>query len=373
MDLTKKLSILVFLLCVLTSLKNQKAASDSRSVLHDPSARREEELHSDARVKERLRYDYYSESCPSAEKIIRSTVRELHEMKNTVGPALLRLAFHDCFVMGCDASILLDSDGNVKSEKEARPNRSIKGFEQIDTIKSRLEEACPGVVSCADTVALAARESVLLAGGQFYPVLTGRKDSIDAFQLNATTELPRPDDDFTKALRSFALKGFDARESVSLLGAHSTGKVHCNFIRKRLFNFTANKEPDSSINPEFLEILRAECGHQPASTPSGSPSPSSAENGSPDAASVEDRAMRMDYEGAGKGFGEVYYRSLLQGKGLLFVDQQLTSGPETKPWVETYAADVPRFRRDFGHAMFKLTHLQVAKEGQVRLNCRRLN
>lgn len=43
--------------------------------------------------------------------------------------------------------------------------------------------------------------------------------------------------------------------------------------------------------------------------------------------------MSMDYEGASNGFGVVYYRSLLQGKGLLFVDQQLTSGEDTKAYV----------------------------------------
>ncbi|XP_057772912.1 putative Peroxidase 48 [Salvia miltiorrhiza] len=370
MDLTKKLSILVFLLCVLISLKNQKAATDSRSVLEDRRNLGEDESHSDAGAQERLRYDYYSESCPSAEKIIRSTVRELHQMKN-VGPALLRLAFHDCFVMGCDASILLDSDGEMKSEKEAAPNQSIKGFEQIDIIKSRLEQECPGVVSCADIVVLSAREGVLLAGGQFYPVLTGRSDRRTAFPLNAATDLPSPNSSLLDALHSFAAKGFDARETVALLGAHSTGMVHCNFIRNRLFNFNKTNEPDPSMNAEFVEVLRSQCSNNSASAPSMSPSPSSSENGS----SLEDGAMRMDYEGAGKGFGEVYYRSLLQGRGLLFVDQQLTSSPNTKTWVETYASDLLRFRRDFGLAMFKLSHLQVpsAPEGEVRLNCRKVN
>lgn len=83
----------------------------------------------------------------------------------------------------------------------------------------------------------------------------------------------------------------------------------------------------------------------------------------------------MDYEGAGNGFGGVYYRSLLQGKGLLFVDQQLTAREDTKSWVESYALDLPQFRRDFGLAMFKLTHLRSPKsaEGEVRLDCRKIN
>jgi peroxidase len=32
----------------------------------------------------------------------------------------------------------------------------------VDAIKAKLDAACPGVVSCADTLALAARDSVRL-------------------------------------------------------------------------------------------------------------------------------------------------------------------------------------------------------------------
>lgn len=49
------------------------------------------------------------------------------------------------------------------SEKNAIPNKdSIRGFEVIDEIKAALEEACPQTVSCADTIALAARGSTVL-------------------------------------------------------------------------------------------------------------------------------------------------------------------------------------------------------------------
>ena len=64
---------------------------------------------------------------------------------------------------GCDASILLDNSSTIDSEKTAIPNNnSVRGFDVVDDIKTALENACPAVVSCADILAIAAEESVVL-------------------------------------------------------------------------------------------------------------------------------------------------------------------------------------------------------------------
>ena len=65
-------------------------------------------------------------------------------------------------VQGCDASVLLDAVNGVRSEKDYPPNETLKGFDIIDSIKAELEAACPGIVSCADILVLAAREVVVL-------------------------------------------------------------------------------------------------------------------------------------------------------------------------------------------------------------------
>ncbi|XP_073128708.1 putative Peroxidase 48 [Henckelia pumila] len=395
MDFTRTLSFLVFLLCVLISLKNQNAETnrkgsfqnadysqeDPPSILGDISiGRKLQENDMGHPPHEWLRYDYYNESCPFAEQIIRSIVREMYSLRPDVAPALLRLAFHDCFVEGCDASVLLDATEVMESEKDSPPNESLKGYDVIDIIKSELEESCPGVVSCADIVVLAARESVLLAGGPFYPLYTGRKDSTVSFFEEATYELPSPHDDLSKTIESFATRGFDERETVSLLGAHSTGTIHCKFFFNRLYNFSGTDGPDPSLDTEFLEQLRSTCNRShvlpsPSPSPSSSPSPLSALNILSNRTLFQDPGMKMDYEGPRKSFGVLYYRSLLQGKGLLFVDQQMTSGEETETWVRAYASDVTLFRRDFGLTMIKLSDLGVRTSpmGQVRLNCRRVN
>jgi len=66
-------------------------------------------------------------------------------------------------VQGCDASVLLDSSGTMESEKRSNANRdSARGFEVIDEIKSALENECPETVSCADLLALVARDSIVI-------------------------------------------------------------------------------------------------------------------------------------------------------------------------------------------------------------------
>lgn len=84
------------------------------------------------------------------------------------------LVIRPCFVLvclkffffdqGCDASILLNSTATTsgrQTEKFAIPNQTVRGFDFIDRIKSLLEAACPGVVSCADVITLAARDSIV--------------------------------------------------------------------------------------------------------------------------------------------------------------------------------------------------------------------
>ncbi|KDP37451.1 hypothetical protein JCGZ_08292 [Jatropha curcas] len=131
--------------------------------------------------------------------------------------SLLRLHFHDCFVKGCDASILLDNSGSIISEKRSNPNRnSARGFEVIDEIKSALEKECPKTVSCADILALAARDSTVLTGGPTWKVPLGRRDSKGASLSGSNNNIPAPNNTFQTILTKFKLQGLDIVDLVAL-------------------------------------------------------------------------------------------------------------------------------------------------------------
>ena len=108
---------------------------------------------------------FYEHTCPQLQAVVGAIVAKEHAKDPRMAASLVRLHFHDCFVQGCDASVLLDADGSGRftTEKRSNPNRdSLRGYEVIDEIKAALEHACPHTVSCADIVAVAARDSTVL-------------------------------------------------------------------------------------------------------------------------------------------------------------------------------------------------------------------
>ena len=77
-----------------------------------------------------------------------------------------------CVILkGCDASILISTTpgSKVLAEKDAEDNQDLRveGFQTISKAKALVESKCPGVVSSADILAIAARDYVHLVCPSF--------------------------------------------------------------------------------------------------------------------------------------------------------------------------------------------------------------
>lgn len=108
---------------------------------------------------------FYSEACPTAESIVRAAVETQFLLEPYIAPQLLKLHYSDCFVEGCDGSVLVSGPD---TEKTADVNNNLGGFEVIEDIKRQIELTCPHVVSCADILALAARDAAVLVNIIFF-------------------------------------------------------------------------------------------------------------------------------------------------------------------------------------------------------------
>ncbi|GLU14939.1 hypothetical protein SLE2022_314780 [Rubroshorea leprosula] len=290
--------------------------------------------------------NFYANTCPKALATIKSAVASAVQKEARMGASLLRLHFHDCFVNGCDASILLDDTANLTGEKNAGPNaNSVRGYEVIDTIKSQLENLCPGVVSCADIVAVAARDSTVALGGPSWTVLLGRRDSTTASQTAANSNLPSPLSSLSALITAFSNKGFTAKEMVALSGSHTIGQARCTTFRTRIYN-------DTNVDSTFAASLRGNCpstGGDNNLAPLDTTSPTS--------------------------FDNAYFKNLLNKKGLLHSDQELFNGGSTDSQVTAYSNNAGAFSTDFANAMVKMGNLSplTGSNGQIRKNCRKVN
>ncbi|KAG6435013.1 hypothetical protein SASPL_106661 [Salvia splendens] len=148
-----------------------------------------------------LQVGFYQRSCGFAEFVVKQGVRAAFINDNGVA------AGRPC--SGCDGSVLLDSANGKVAEKDspAANNPSLRGFEVVDSIKARLEAMCPGVVSCADILAFAARDSIEMAGGQGYDVPAGRRDGIVSSSEQSLANLPPPTLNVDELTKAFANKG----------------------------------------------------------------------------------------------------------------------------------------------------------------------
>ncbi|XP_020214042.1 peroxidase 2, partial [Cajanus cajan] len=237
-------------------------------------------------------------------------------------------------------------------EKSALPNiGSLRGLEVIDEIKAAVDKACKRpVVSCADILAIAARDSVSILGGSlyWYKVLLGRRDATTASKDAANSNLPPPFFTFSQLLSSFQSHGLDLKDLVALSGAHTIGFAQCSTFRNRIYN-------DTNIDPNFASSLQGTCPRS---------------SGGDSNLAALDRATPSRFDTS-------FYSALLSKKGLLHSDQELFKGDggESDNLVKLYSKNPFAFARDFKASMVKMGNMKTltGSVGEIRNNCRRIN
>ncbi|ESQ50645.1 hypothetical protein EUTSA_v10022774mg [Eutrema salsugineum] len=297
---------------------------------------------------------FYSSSCPKAEEIVKSVVAQAVARETRMAASLMRLHFHDCFVQGCDGSLLLDTSGSIVTEKSSNPNsRSARGFEVVDQIKAALENECPGTVSCADVLTLAARDSSVLTGGPSWMVPLGRRDSTTASLSGSNNNIPAPNNTFNTILSRFTNQGLDLTDLVALSGSHTIGFSRCTSFRQRLYNQSGNGSPDSTLEQSYAANLRQMCPR------SGG----------------DQNLSELDINSAGR-FDNSYFKNLIENMGLLNSDQVLfSSNEESSELVKKYAEDQEEFFEQFAESMVKMGNISplTGSSGEIRKNCRKVN
>lgn len=299
-----------------------------------------------------LSVDYYKSSCPQVENIISKVMERKQRDNPTTAAGTLRLFFHDCFVEGCDASVLISSIGaGHKAERDADINLSLPGdgFDAVTRAKTAVEAQCPGVVSCADILAIATRDLISLIGGPKYQVKKGRKDGLISEASRVAGNLPETTMSVDELNALFESRGLNQSEMTTLSGAHTVGFSHCKEFMGRIY-----KEPmDPTIDPNYAVGLQNVCPQQ---------------NLDPNMAAFNDVLSP-------RTFDNVFYQNLPKGLGLLASDQILYSDARTRGLVETYASNQDAFFRDFALAMDKLGSVGVKTgyEGEIRKSCDAFN
>ncbi|XVE67684.1 hypothetical protein DITRI_Ditri09bG0008200 [Diplodiscus trichospermus] len=305
------------------------------------------------RGKGQLIENFYGNSCPNLESIVKQEASTKFSQTFVTIPATLRLFFHDCFVEGCDASIMISSP-NGDAEKDAQDNLSLAGdgFDTVIKAKQAVERQCPGVVSCADILALAARDVVVLAGGPSWEVELGRRDGLRSQASRVTGNLPEPEFNLAQLNTIFARNNLSQFDMIALSGAHTVGFSHCDRFANRIYSFSSSSAVDPTLDPNYAQQLMEACPR----------------NVDPSI------AINMDPE-TPRTFDNVYYQNLVSGKGLFTADQVLFTDSSSASTVNDFASNPGNFNGAFITAMRKLGRVGVktGNEGEIRIDCTRFN
>ncbi|KVI10975.1 heme peroxidase [Cynara cardunculus var. scolymus] len=250
--------------------------------------------------------------------------------------AQLRVGFYN--------NVCPNAESIVGGFKSAFGHQGVQGFDVIENAKAKLESVCPGVVSCADIVAMAARDAVAIddgfgqSHGPAYEVETGRKDGLVS-NVELADRLPDWSNGKWLLYRLIS-------------AAHTIGTTACFFMTQRLYNFKEGGGFDPSINPSFLPELTSTC-------PKGG-----------------DVNLRLPMDrGSGETFDNQILQNIRSGLAVLQSDAQLMDDPTTKGIVNSYFETGASFEADFVNSIVKMGRIGTkdSSNGNIRRVCSSFN
>ncbi|CAN4094176.1 unnamed protein product [Withania somnifera] len=260
---------------------------------------------------------FYKKTCPDVEAIVKETTKHYISRAPTLAAPLLRMHFHDCFVR--------------QREMQFQIKACLRGFQVIDAAKSALEKECPEVVSCSDTLALAARDAVSLINRPTWPVPLGRREG-------------------RVSILSEASRSCQLLLIISLLSKLHLVRTHNRDVTfsSRLYNFSGKGDMDPNMDQNYINHLKIKCKPGDVTT-----------------------IVAID-PGSFKSFDTHYYTMVSKRRGLFASDAALLTDKQTKDYVLSQLNPYgSTFFKDFGESMIKMGKIGVltGKAGEIRKHC----
>ena len=130
--------------------------------------------------------------------------------------------------------------------------------------------------------------------------------------------------------------------------------THCKFVQNRLYNFQNTGRTDKNMNPTLAQYLKRKC---PNDTNSQALIP------------LNSKAKNVNL------MNNSFYKEILEGRGILQIDQEIAFDSVTSGIVKELAKDNDAFLVKFGDAMVKLGDIDVltGNQGEIRRSCRAFN
>ncbi|GAB2227411.1 hypothetical protein Droror1_Dr00009232 [Drosera rotundifolia] len=292
-----------------------------------------------------LEPNYYAKTCPNVEEIVRKVVKEQINRTSETIPVTIHYYFQDCIGDGADASILTRTPLSNEAVYTV-----VKAKEALESVPE-----CKGEVSCADIFTIANRDVIYMAGGPHFEVELGRFDSLPSpfsFSRKSSLHDGSSSSEMDAFLFMFASKGLNMTDFVALMGSHTVGHAHCKAFANRIYNFSATSPVDPTLNPQFAAHLQKLC---PVNV---------------------DPSVRVPLDAVTpKVFDNQYYKNLMNGEGLLSVDQMLYSDDRTRAYVVDWAQNPQHFNDALSAAMVKMGRIGVlsSSNGNIRTHCDKYN